>query len=271
LKKNQHLKILIILFLVVLLIFIAGLAGRGITLFDVADLLFIRPASNIVSHINKTKAQIHKLSSLTKTKLQLEKENTKLKKEISILEERIKLIQGIYEENERLKNILGLKERYGFKYKVGTVVSILTDNFNTIIINRGERDGIKINMPVVCTYDGKTINLVGIVIDTSSNFSKVQIVTDPDFYVGAKDMQTGEISIAQGNGKNLSIIIKISLPKMQNGDLITTTGVSDIYPENIIIGKISNIKKKSSFTTEIIISPYVDFNTLYEVMVIYEK
>jgi len=271
LKENKNLKILIILFLTILAVLIAGLAGRGITLFNVADFIFIKPVSGIASYLNRTSSHIYGLYGIVKNKIQLENENARLKEKVNTLEERIKLIQGVYEENERLHDILNIKNRYTFQFIISKVISSSKGGFNLLIIDKGKKDGIKKMMPVVCTYDGKTVNLVGIVIDTSHNFAKVLISTDPNFNVGAKDIQTGETGIAKGNGKNLSIISKILLPKIKNNDLIVTTGISDIYPENIIIGKIVDIKKKNSITTEAVIKPSVDFDTLSEVMIIYKK
>ena len=270
-KENKNFKILIVLFLIIIIVLVAGLSGKGITLFDIADFVFIKPATGIATYMHKRSTDISHLYGILKSKVELENENAKLKEKVNILNERLKLTQGIYEENERLRNILNIKKQYPFKFIVGKVISSSRGNFNLLIINRGKEDGVKKMMPVTCSYDGKEVNLVGIVIDTSPHFSKVLIVTDPHFNVGVRDIETNEIGIAKGNGKNLSIISKISTPKIKNGDLITTTGVSDIYPENIIVGSVTTVQKKNSITTEVTIEPFVNFDTLSEVMIIYKK
>ncbi len=270
-KENKNFRVLIVLFLIIIIVLAAGLAGKGITLFNIADFIFIKPVTGITTYIHRKGVSVDSLFGIMKNKAELENENTKLKEKVNILNERIKLIQGIYEENERLHNILDIKRKYTFKFVVGKVISSNEGDFNLLIVNRGKEDGIKRMMPVICTYDGKEINLVGTVIDTSTHFSKVLISTDPHFNVGVKDMETNEIGVAKGNGKNLSIISKISVPQIKNNDLIATTGISDIYPENIIIGRVTAVKKKNSITTEATVKPFVNFDTLSEVMIIYKK
>lgn len=271
LKENKNFKVLIALFIVIIIVLAAGLAGNGITLFDIADFVFIKPATGIATYVHKRNTNIYHLYGMLKSKVALENENSKLKEKINILNERIKLIQGVYEENGRLRNILNIKKQYAFKFIVGKVISDDIGNLNLLIINKGKDDGVKKMMPVTCTYDGKEVNLVGIVIDTSPHFSKVLITTDPHFNVGIRDIQTGEIGVAKGNGKSLYIISKISTPKINNNDLVATTGISDIYPENIIVGRVTTVQKKNSITTEVTVEPFIDFDTLSDVMIIYKK
>jgi rod shape-determining protein MreC len=56
----------------------------------------------------------------------------------------------IKKENERLRQLLDMQQRVEYASISATIISKDPDNwFRTIVINRGEADGVRVNMPVI--------------------------------------------------------------------------------------------------------------------------
>ncbi len=266
-KQGNPIKVLIALIFVLLIVFVTGLVGRGITLYNLTDMIFIKPVNKIEITLYRAASSVKNKRAYFDEKEALLEENKRLKTRNKILEERIKLIKAAYDDNIRLKNIFGIGNSKKLKFTTANVIGEASAPFKFIIIDKGESEGIKKGEPVVIT-DGTKLNLVGITYSVASNTTKVLMSTDPLFFVSVKDINTGELAISQGNGKNLKIIFKILKPKISVNDVLTTTSVSSIYPEGIIVGKISKINEQNKVTTIATITSNVDFRHLFEVMVL---
>ena len=267
-KENKQLKILIILFIISAIILLAGLTGRGITLKIIGNFVFIKPVNNVLSGIRNIVAATSNLVAITKQKIALENENAKLKDNISYLEERIKLLQGLYYENQSLKAALGIKEtQTKWNLEIAKIIGY-SNLSNTIIIDKGQVNSIKKNMPVIYSFDGKNADLVGVVIEADSNVSKVLLSSSIDFKVGVKNIIRGGIEVASGNGIDIEIDSFSRNLDIQIGDLYLTSGLSNIYPGNIIVGKVREIKNKNSIERLITLEPSVEADKLLNVFII---
>ncbi len=266
-KQDKNIRALIAFFIVLLIIFIAGIAGKGVTLYDVTNVLLFTPVRKIGFAMYRASTSVKNKRAYFLSKENLLKENESLKSENKILEERIKLIQSVSNENIRLKEILHIEENRKVEATVANVIGRTEAPFKFIIIDKGSRNGIKTGDPVTET-DGEEMFLVGIVYNVSTNTSKVLMLTDPLFFVSVKDRNSGEIGIAQGNVTNIKIPFKVLEPKVFKNDTITTTSISSIFPQGIIVGSVNKIIKNSSVETTVTVTPSVDFDHLFEVMVI---
>jgi rod shape-determining protein MreC len=176
----------------------------------------------------------------------LEEQNARLKARIDELEGARTLDQDATAE---LKELLELQELdwVGDIPKVAArVVSSPVSNFEqTIELNRGTRDGIERDMPVV-TGAG----LVGRVVDVSSTRSMVRLITDPGSSVGVRIVESGETAIAQGEGpgRTMSVGFVEVTSDVKRGHLAVTSGLeggSDLYPASIPVGKVVKARKIS--------------------------
>jgi rod shape-determining protein MreC len=85
-------------------------------------------------------------------------------------------------ENLRLRQMLELKERAEFRTISASVVGKNLQLLrNTITLDVGEKDGVRINMPVI-----NESGLVGKIIGTSSRYAIGQILLNKDIRVSAK-------------------------------------------------------------------------------------
>lgn len=157
------------------------------------------------------------------------------------------VIEGRQKELEQelndLKDMLAITETLTeFRAINATVINRNTSYWNEeLIINKGRNSGIKEGMAVV---DGK--GLIGKVTKTSLSTAIVKLITSNsnDNKISVKlwseDKSINKI-LEQDSNHNLLISgIDNSFP-INIGDLITTSGLSDIYPSGITIGYVNKI------------------------------
>ncbi len=132
-----------------------------------------------------------------------------------------------------------------YKYTNAKIInnSIQKQN-NYITLNKGSKQGIERDMAVI-SPDG----IIGIVKNVSNNFASVISVLNIQIGISAKIKNNNYFGSLVWEGKNYKIMNLEEIPNHVNisiGDTIITSGYSTIFPEGIIIGKISSFKKDKS-------------------------
>ena len=196
-------------------------------------------------------------------------ENENLKKENMELKIQKERNQKIHEENERLLKLLEMKENSIYKgnLKFARVSFSDINNLNNkIFIDLGSKDGIKIDM--ITVYGDY---LVGKIIAVHDSYSEVELITNPNCIISTKTM--GEVlGIARGSDEEDGLLYfqpSIVEDNLKEGDEIITSGISDIYPESIKIGKISKIDNKENYSYKMVtIKPGFESKDLREVIII---
>lgn len=194
------------------------------------------------------------------------KENAGLKMKISELENEIFINAEIIKENERLREITNYEKEIFPSRIVAKVVSWNSSSeFRVLRINKGIKDGITLQAPVVTP-----LGLVGYIYRLTENFSDVLTIEDSNNHVDALLVRTRGQGILEGSAEG-----KISLkyiPKSEPviiHDEVITSGLGNIYPKGIKVGKVSKIEKDSYGVTQTIeIKPSVTFSKLEEVIVL---
>jgi len=199
-------------------------------------------------------------------------ENKRLKEELSKLNSDKITIEEIKSENAKLKELLGLKDqiKLSASYEIAKVVQRSQEAWlNYFIIDKGEKNGVKKNMVVINNQ-----GLIGYIIDTGTNWAKVITVLDPDFSASAMVVRTREIGVVRGSvnllSKRLCELRYISKDsKVKLNDIVITSGMGEIFPKGIAIGKVVQIKNdKFELTKNIVIEPLVDIENVEYVMVL---
>ena len=192
-------------------------------------------------------------------------ENDKLKKEIEILRSRSLQYQEALMANERLHRLLEFKESIPIKTLSAKVIGKdPTGWFKTILLDRGERDGIKRNMGVI-----SAAGVVGQVIRTAPNFSQVLLIIDPSSAIATMVQRIRAEGIGEGRGNHLYLKYITNLADVQVGDAVVTSGLEGIYPKGLLIGSVGRVEKKeASLFQDIEVTPAVDFSAIAEVLIV---
>jgi rod shape-determining protein MreC len=198
--------------------------------------------------------------------------NEKLQQEVNQLNYEKNILEQDEVELDRLRVLYELDQMYADFPKTGAqIIGKDPGNwYDIFIINKGENDGLSINM-VVLAGEG----LVGHIIEVGPNYAKVQSIINDNHHVSAKSLRTSDFCLVNGDltmvdDQAFCFVDKISdQANIIIGDSIVTSHLSDIYPEGIMIGTIIEITDNiNQMTKTAVLEPVVDFMHLEEVLVI---
>jgi rod shape-determining protein MreC len=177
-------------------------------------------------------------------------------------------------ENQELRDQLGFAKELPFHYTAAQVIARDPSNqFSTITVNRGGMHGIREGMPVIA-FQGGLQGLVGRVVLVSLATSIVQPITDPNSYVAARLQSSrfdGLIAGSQGGSDTLtmSYVKKLAVNEVQYGELVISSGMGQLFPEGIHIGRVREMSAKGyEASLELEVEPIVDFSRLEYVYII---
>lgn len=228
----------------------------------------VTPAqSNITKAGNWIVDYISFLSNLSKIK----KENDALRSKVEKLDTQVSQMEKEETELKRLRKLLELSEQYSDYDSVGAnVIGRGEGNwFDTLVIDKGSKDGIKEGMNVL-SGDG----LVGIVVSVQSKSAQVMSIIDDESNVSAMDLSTSDICMVNGNEETIEDgyigIEDIDKDaKVKDGDTIVTSNISSKYLAGLTIGTIKEIEMSDSkLSKSAKLEPVVDFKHLQEVLII---
>ncbi|MBS1514404.1 MAG: rod shape-determining protein MreC [Bacteroidetes bacterium] len=196
---------------------------------------------------------------------ELQNENKYLREKNIELANEVAALKEAKLENIRLSKLLSLKDKNVLGVISAKIVNkSLVQTRNTITINAGENDSIKINMPVV-TDDG----LVGKIVGVSKNYSIAQILYNKDLRISAKVQRSRVDGIFTYDG--VGSLILTNVPKAADvnpGDLIITSDYSNLFPAGIPLGTVIETGNLDNLFKKITVKPAVNFSILEEVFVV---
>ena len=194
----------------------------------------------------------------------LRKENLKLKEEIIRLKKWQTLAIKNTRENRVFKRLLNSTSHQVDVIKTASIINQSPGIYSRIVtINAGKNFNLNKNLAVI-----NEKGLVGKIVFVSNNNSKVLLINDATSSIPVKALSDNSYSILTGtsNGNYLisSFIKNNEMPKI--GDLLVTSGNTHIFPRDILVAKVIEIKDDY-----FIAIPYVDFNNLNYVQVVKSK
>ncbi len=172
-------------------------------------------------------------------------------------------------ENQRLKKLLDFPRRTPNIYVAARVVGRDPSPwFQTIIIDRGRANGVSRGSPVIVAQ-----GIVGRVISAGKYFSKVLLITDRSSAVDALVQNTRVRGMVRGGNKDeCSFVYTLRKDQVALGEVIVSSGLDQVFPKGLVIGRIHHVKKeRSQLFQDITIETSVDFDRLEEVLVMQGK
>jgi rod shape-determining protein MreC len=181
-----------------------------------------------------------------------------------------KRLRALEAENRRLTSLLNLTPPPEFSPQAARVLARDSgDWFHSVLIDRGLRSGVRVSDPVVAFQSGREV-LVGQVIETRENSSRVLLVTDPLSAVSARVQRTGEEGAVEGQGvRRLVMNYLLSDSDVKPGDEVVTAGLGRIFPESIHLGTVERVEgDRQDVFKRAYLLPAAGLSRLNEVMVL---
>ena len=170
-------------------------------------------------------------------------------------------------ENKKLRKMLNFKEGYDkLSLLPGNIVNHnFSSSVNSMIIDIGSKVGIEKNQ---CVIDMN--GLLGKTISIGNDASKIQLINDKNFAVSVKvgkDMLLSIFKPKHGKYGVLEGVIKSS--NVNIGEIVYTSGISEIYPSDIPVARVVDIKKETDNPFQnVIVEILADLKNLNYVFVI---
>lgn len=211
------------------------------------------------------------------------KELKNVKKENDYLKNSVDKLKSIETENIELrKEIESLKEELDISYVLTDYdninASVVSRNinywYNTITINKGKKNGIKEEMPVI---NGS--GLIGKVVSVTNYTSTVKLITTSDTSnkISVTIISNNEKVNGLINGYDLENgLLKVegisNTKSVKVGDIVYTSGLGGIFPSGILIGKVEEISTDNYDLSKIInVTPSADFDNINYVSILKRK
>jgi len=183
-------------------------------------------------------------------------------------------------ENKRLKEALAFTERQkqanNYRYHIARVIAQSPDPFNaTIVIDLGEKDGIRENMAVV-TSEG----LLGRTTSVAAFSANVQLLTaihdtgtdSKAIAATVKGREDVSFGIIESYDRESGLLAMNKIPQtdpLQVGDVVITSNLGQVFPPGIEIGTVVS-KESGDFGIDYkaMVRPFARFHHLQEVFVV---
>jgi rod shape-determining protein MreC len=220
---------------------------------------FINSSNYLAGNIYGLRSNIYQYFNLHKVNQQLANENTYMLENIP--GSYLRTDQQVFTFNDTI-----YKKQYSY-INARIINNSVRNRNNYITLNKGRLDGIRPDMGVI-TPQG----VIGIVREVSANFSSVISFLHSDIQVSGKLLKNDHLGTVIWEGYDYRKASMLYVPTHVNltlGDTIITSGFSQIFPEGIMIGTISNYEIRRGdnfFTIEVELS--ADFNNLNYVSVV---
>ena len=195
----------------------------------------------------------------------LVRENEGLLARIAELDRLCQTQKDLANRCRQLEDLVALKETYPELVPAHVVLRDDLAWSKSIVIDRGTRDGLTANMTVVSGG-----GLVGKITDTGYAYSRVLLMSDKSFKVGARLTSSRCTGLLEGGDKD-ELLLNF-LPRdatVVPGEEVITSGMGGVFPAGYLIGHVRNtVVEERGFYQCAHVSLAVTVNTLELVAVI---
>lgn len=223
------------------------------------------------SSANAVTGKLYETSSEIESYFQLSKINSELTQRNLYLEQRLHKLEkqiGDSAADSTMEKSLLVKSLQPYRLIPAKVISMTAGRLdNLITINKGEVDGIKKDMGVVCGT-----GVVGIVYLTSKHYSIVIPILNSQSNISCVIQGRGYFGYLHWTGGDVSQAYVDDVPRHAHFrlyDNVITSGYSSVFPAGIIVGKILHVYNSAdqmSYRLRVKLS--TDFGKLRDVCVV---
>jgi rod shape-determining protein MreC len=148
-------------------------------------------------------------------------------------------------ENAQLRQLLGLRERLQAPAQAAQVLYDAPDPYTRkLIIDQGLSQGVAAGSPVI-----DAAGVLGQVTRVYPLVSEVTLLIDRDQAIPVLNTRTGARGVAYGDpltqGGALELRFMPANADVQEGDLLSTSGVDGIYPAGLPVARVARVERRA--------------------------
>lgn len=177
----------------------------------------------------------------------VEKQSVLKNAQIQELQQRLIELES---QNQQLRTLLGYVSETKKSGITAPVIGRSADHWwQHILLGRGSRAGVR-EGHVVMAPGG----LVGRIVSVNSNVSRVLLLSDPSSRVGVTVSRSRFMGYIRGQSSNRAVMEFFDkVPDVRQGDMITTSSLSQLFPAGLPIGRVESINMSKSPAPEAVI------------------
>ena len=223
--------------------------------------VYFTTANDVVGATYNVISSITSYVNLQEENRALEASNERLRKQVIEMQQQMETEQ--LDSTERLKSLPPVYDIVNAQ-----VVNMTLHKANNLItINKGEADGIRPEMGVICSQ-----GVVGIVYMTSQHYSIVMPLLNINSKISCRLRNSEYFGSLMWKRGTVNIAYATNIPrhaKVKIGDIVETNGFSDIFPSGLPIGKVQRTEDSDDGMSYLLrIKLFANFATLRNVSVI---
>ncbi len=193
-------------------------------------------------------------------------ENNRLKRQLEGLKIYTDATSTYQKEVDSLRVEIGLDKTYQRQKVVGDILGYFPEQ-HRLTVGVGRDHGIKEGMPAVCAS-----GIIGKVQTVGAKDCQVLLITSQAMQLGGIAEKYKPPAAGLVHGENSSaLVMKFLTPEVpvSSGDIIVTSGFSDMIPKGIIIGRVLSAESLPEYgSSRARILPAVNVGELREVVIL---
>jgi rod shape-determining protein MreC len=218
---------------------------------------FVRDTFNSIGELRKAKEELETLRQRLREAERLSRDIVRLRR-----------------ENGQLRELLNLSQSMQFANIPAEVIAKQPGNAATqLVLNKGERDGVRRQMPVVAQQRGVT-GLVGKVVSVSARSCTILPITGQSSFVAVRLEESRYDGLLGGGGDGsqplvLRHVSKLAVQEIGYGDLVVTSGLGRVFPADIQVGRVRTIESvPHEPSLQLEVEPLIDVSRLERVLIV---
>lgn len=173
----------------------------------------------------------------------LQQENAHLREQTLILQAKVEKMAALSAENARLRQLLNSSAHLDDSVLIAELIGVSADPLrHIVVINKGRDAGVYVGQAVIDAH-----GLVGQVIDVSTYYSRVMLITDSTHAVPVQVNRNGVRAIAEGTGMldELQLAHVATTADIRVGDLLVTSGLGGHFPTGYPVAVVTSVDASS--------------------------
>jgi rod shape-determining protein MreC len=204
------------------------------------------------------------------TRESLLEENAELRIQQKLLMAQLQKLSALKVENIRLRELLKSSKNITEHVLIAELLAVDLEPFTRkIVINKGSSDDVYRGQPLL-DADG----VMGQVIHVGPFSSTAMLITDPNHAIPVHVNRNGLRAIALGTGAPdvLDIPYLPNSADIEEGDLLTSSGLGGRFPRDYPVGKVTSVVKDPSKPYAVVkAKPVASLETSREVLLVWSQ